>query len=434
MSARRASLIPAAVLLAVATVLGVQAFARAPQAGAAASWPQWGGPSRNFVVDAKGLSAVWPSAGPKQLWTRALGEGHSSILVEHGRLYTMYRPAGMLSLVRRSQEEVVAALDAATGRTIWEFEYPSSTSGVDFSQGAGPHATPLLSGDRLFAASTRRELIALDKTTGQRIWVHDFIKEYGAPAPERGYASSPIAYKGTIIATVGGAGQAVAAFDQLTGALVWKAGNIEASPASPTLIDVDGQPQLVIFGGDQVAGMDPSNGRVLWSHPHRTSWGLNISTPVWSEADHLLFISSAYGIGSRVLELRQAGGTTTVSEKWAEGRMRVHIGTAIRVGDFVYASSGDFGPAFLTAINVKTGKIAWQDRSFARAQLLYADGKLVVLDEDGTLGLVTATPDGLKVLAKASILENLAWTPPTLVGTKLYVRDRKTIAAYKLGS
>jgi outer membrane protein assembly factor BamB len=427
-------LIPAAVLLAVATVLGVQALARAPQAGAAASWPQWGGPSRNFVVDAKGLSAAWPSTGPKQLWTRALGEGHSSILVENGRLYAMYRPAGMLSLVRRAQEEVVAALDAATGRTIWEFKYPSSTSGVDFSQGAGPHATPLLAGDRLFAASTRRELIALDKTTGQRVWFHDFIKEYGAPAPERGYASSPLAYKGTVIATVGGAGQAVAAFDQQTGALVWKAGNIEGSPASPTLIDVDGQPQLVIFGGDQVAGMDPSNGRVLWSHPHRTSWGLNISTPVWSAADHLLFISSAYGTGSRVLELRQAGGTTTVSEKWAESRMRVHIGTAIRVGDFVYASSGDFGPAFLTAINVKTGKIAWQDRSFARAQLLYADGKLVVLDEDGTLALATATPDGLKVLAKASILENLAWTPPTLVGTKLYVRDRKTIAAYELGS
>ena len=101
--------------------------------------------------------------------------------------------------------------------------------------------------------------------------------------------------------------------------------------------------------------------------------------------------------------------------------------------DSRHGSSGDFGPAFITAIDVNTGKIAWQDRAFARAQLLYADGKLVILDEDGNLGLATATSEGLHVLAKAPILENRAWTPPTLVGTKLYARDRKNIAAFDLG-
>jgi hypothetical protein len=97
-----------------------------------------------------------------------------------------------------------------------------------------------------------------------------------------------------------------------------------------------------------------------------------------------------------------------------------------------YMSSGDFGPAFLTGLNVKSGTVAWQDRAFARAQLLYADGKLIVLDEDGTLGLATVSPQGLKVLARAPILENVAWTPPTLIGKTLYVRDRKSIAAYDL--
>jgi len=114
--------------------------------------------------------------------------------------------------------------------------------------------------------------------------------------------------------------------------------------------------------------------------------------------------------------------------------MRIHIGTAIRIDGTIYGSSGDFGPAFLSALDVASGRILWQDRTFARAQLLYADGKLVILDEDGTLGLATPGPGGLKVLAKAPILQNLAWTPPTLVGTRLYVRDRKTLAAYDLGS
>ena len=81
---------------------------------------------------------------------------------------------------------------------------------------------------------------------------------------------------------------------------------------------------------------------------------------------------------------------------------------------------------------MRAGALAWQDRAFARAQLLYADNKLVVLDEDGVLGLATVSPQGLKVLARAQILEHLAWTPPTLVGRTLYVRDRQTIAAYDL--
>lgn len=420
--------------LAIAMTLALPCFVpHLVTAQAAQAWTEWGGPHRNFMSDATGLASSWPDGGPRRRWTRTLGEGHSAVLAEDGRLYTMYRPLGSSPRTQRSQEEVIVALDASSGNTVWEFKYPASTSGVDFSEGAGPHSTPLIVGSRLFAASSRRELFALDKATGRVIWSHDFIKELGAPAPDRGFAASPLAYRDTVILTVGGAGQAVAAFNQQTGAVVWKSGNIEHSPASPLLIEVDGQTQLVVFGGDRIAGMDPATGRLLWSHPHRTDWGLNISTPVWSSTDHLLLMSSAYGTGSRAIELRQAAGKTTVTERWAVPRVRVHIGTILRIGDYAYASSGDFGPAFLTAMNVKTGAIAWQDRGFARAQLLYADGKLIILDEDGTLGLATVSAQGLNVLARASILENRAWTPPTLVGTTLYVRDRKTIAAYELG-
>ena len=422
------------ILVAVAIAAAALGGTRSRMSAAGSDWTQWGGPTRNFMVDSSGLASSWPSGGPKKLWTRPLGEGHSSILVEGNRLYTMYRPAGMLTMVRRSQEEVITALDAATGKTIWEYKYAAPTDGIDFSQGAGPHSTPLIVGNRLYATSSRRELFALDKTTGKLLWSHDFIKEYGAPSPGRGYTCSPLLYKGSIIVTVGGRDQAVAAFNQQTGALVWKGGNGETSPASPILIDVDGQPQLAVFGGDAIVGIDASTGQTLWSRPHKTDWGLNISTPVWSPSDHLLFVSAAYSSGSRALELRQFEGKTYVAEKWFSNRMRVHIGTVIRLGDYAYGASGDFGPSFLSAVDMKSGKIVWQDRSFSRAQLLYADGKAILLDEDGNLGLVTLSPTGMKVLARASVLQNLAWTPPTLSGTTLYVRDRKTIAAFNLGA
>jgi outer membrane protein assembly factor BamB len=121
-----------------------------------------------------------------------------------------------------------------------------------------------------------------------------------------------------------------------------------------------------------------------------------------------------------------------VSELWFNNRMRIHHSTAIRIGEYVYGSSGDFGPAFFAGINVKTGEIAFQDRSFPKTNFVYADGKLIIVDEDGQLALATVSPAGLKVLSRFSLLRHLAWTVPTLVGTRLYVRDREMIAALDL--
>jgi outer membrane protein assembly factor BamB len=397
------------------------------------SWLQWGGPRRNFMIETSGLASSWPAAGPKKVWERALGEGHSSVAVEAGRLYTMYRPLGWMSMVRRSQQEIITAIDAATGKTIWEYPYDAPTAGLNLSEGAGPHATPLIVGNRLFTMSSRIEIFALDKQTGTLLWSHDLAKELGAPLDDRGYSSSPIAYRDTVIVPAGGPGASVVAFNQQTGAIVWKAGNFTVAPASPILIAVAGQDQLVVSGASVIAGVNPTNGAVLWTHSNRTDYGLNISTPVWDGSSELL-ISAAYNNVARLLRLSQTGGTTAVSEVWSQNRMRVHIGTIIRLGDFAVGSSGDFGPCPTVGIDLKTGTVLWQNREFARSTFLYADGKLIIMDEDGNLGLATVSRQGLHVLARASLLTNRAWTTPTLVGSRLYVRDRKQMMALELGS
>ena len=389
-------------------------------------WAQWGGPNRNFKSASKGLASSWTGKGPRELWSRELGEGHSSILVDGSRLYTMYS---------KGERESVIALEAATGKTVWEYSYdaPNVVMGkaLDYEFGKGPHATPLIVGDMIFAVGSTAKLHCLNKETGKVVWSHDFYKEYNGTFEDRGYACSPLAYKNTIILDVGGPGQAIVAFNQKDGSIVWKKHDFMTSPASHVIINVDGQEQLVAFLGKEIVGLDPNNGDLLWTHPHITEWGLNISTPVWGE-DNLLFCSSAYNGGSRVLRLAQKGGKTTVTELWFHRRLRVHHGNAIRIGDYIYGSSGDFGPAFLMAVNVKTGNIGFQDRSFPKSTFLLADGKLIILDEDGNLALATPAPDGIKVISKAQVLQHTAWTVPTLVGTKLYLRDRKTIKALDL--
>jgi outer membrane protein assembly factor BamB len=396
------------------------------------SWLQWGGPQRNFVLSSPPLASTWPSSGPRKLWERGLGEGHSSVLADGNRLYTMYRHAGLLSMLWRTQSETIAAMDAGTGKTLWEHTYDSSTGDLDLEYGAGPHSTPLIVGNTLFAVGSRTELFALDKSSGKVIWQHNLVNEFGAPQADRGFAPSPIAYRDTIIVPAGAKGGAVMAFNQRTGALAWKSGDYSTAPASPILISVGGQDQLVVTGADEMLGVDPSNGTVLWRHPHKTQWGLNISTPVWAD-DNLLFVSAAYNNGARLLKLTQTAGKTTVEEQWFQNRMKTHIGTVIRLGDFYVGSNGDFGPCPTVGVDVKTGTVLWQNREFARSTFLHADGKLIILDEDGNLGLAAPTRQGLNVLARASVLSNKAWTVPTLAGTRLYVRDRAKMLAFELG-
>jgi len=323
-------------------------------------------------------------------------------------------------------------MDAGTGKTLWEHTYDSSTGDLDLEYGAGPHSTPLIVGNTLFAVGSRTELFALDKSSGKVIWQHNLVNEFGAPQADRGFAPSPIAYRDTIILPAGAKGGAVMAFNQRTGALAWKSGDYSTAPASPILISVGGQDQLVVTGADEMLGVDPSNGTVLWRHPHKTQWGLNISTPVWAD-DNLLFVSAAYNNGARLLKLTQTAGKTTVEEQWFQNRMKTHIGTVIRLGDFYVGSNGDFGPCPTVGVDVKTGTVLWQNREFARSTFLHADGKLIILDEDGNLGLAAPTRQGLNVLARASVLSNKAWTVPTLAGTRLYVRDRAKMLAFELG-
>ena len=394
------------------------------------SWPQWGGPNRNFAVSVPGLEKPWPTAGPRRLWSRALGEGHSAVVEDRGRLFVMYRPAGLLSMVRRSQEEAVGAFDAGTGNPVWEHRYAAPTGDVDFSAGAGPHSTPLLAGDLVIAASSLKQIFALNRDSGKVVWSHDLIKEFGGSGPGRGYAPSPLGYGDTVIVTGGGRGQAVIAFNRRTGAPAWKAGDFDIAPASPMVVDVTGQPQLIVFAADRVVGMNPSNGAQLWSHPHVTQYGLNISNPVWSGNE--LFVSSAYDGGSRLLQLTRSGDRTAVKELWFTNRMRVHFGSVVRIGEHYYGSSGDFGPAFIAAVEAKTGRVAWQSRAFARAQLVDAGSAVVLLDEDGTLGLVKVAPAGLTEIARASVMSETSWTPPTVVGSRAYLRDRTNMVAVDL--
>ena len=434
------------------------AFAVVSAAWADDDWPRWGGPGGDFKVDTDGLAKKWPKDGPKQLWRRDLGDGYSSIVCDGARLYTMYwlpaapapadkdapaaaakdeakggetAPDDAAQAARREGQEVVVAMDAKTGKTIWEYKYPASwTDDMDFTFGPGPNSTPLIVGDRIFTIGATVKLHCLDRNTGEVLWTHDLGEGYKASKMMYGYGASPAAYKDTIILPIGGEGQGVVAFRQADGAVAWKAQDFEPSWATPLIIDVDGEDQVVVMMSKGVAGLNPNNGELLWKQDGHV--GSCICTPVWGN-DNILFISGAYGVGGRAIKLTRKDDQTVAEELWFNKKMQIMHGNGVRVGDVVYGSSGDFGPTLLTAVNVKTGEVLWRKRGFSKATCVYGDKKLIILDEDGNLALTSPRSKKLKIRSKFALCKRNSWTVPTLIGTRLYVRDRHQIMALDLG-
>jgi outer membrane protein assembly factor BamB len=388
-----------------------------------ASWSQWGGPNQNFKAQAGDLATSWPEEGPRKLWSRSLGEGYSAILFEGDRLYTMYRPG---------DKEAIVCLDAKTGETIWEYAYEFSSRKLHESYGRGPRSTPLIAGDRLFAIGVAGKMHALNKRDGKVLWTHELWGEgFGGNVRGHGYSSSPVAYNDTVIVPAGGENASLVAFDQESGDVRWSALSFKNSHSSPRIVKVAGEQQLVVFMAEELIGVNPDNGELRWRYPHANQWGHNISMPTIVGGDTIVL--SSVQAGARGLRLSHDGEAIKVEEIWSTRKIQFYHASTVRSGDWVYGSTGTMATSFMTGVNIRTGEVAWRERGIARANCVAADGKLVILDEDGMLYLASVTPEKLVIHSKTQLLNRVAWTVPTIVGATMYVRDTRQIIAVDLG-
>jgi outer membrane protein assembly factor BamB len=387
-------------------------------------WTQWGGPSRNFQTTASVIKDTWPASGPRVVWKRPLGEGYSSPIVEGNRLYTVYGKSG---------EEVVVAADTETGTTVWEHTTPMTFKSDAPDMGHGPYATPLIVGNRLFTTGVAGRFQCLDKMSGKVLWTQQLWEQHKGSHLMYGYSSSPLAFRDTVIVPVGGAGKALMSFRQSDGGVAWSRNDYGNVYSSPILINLGGLEQLVAVLDGVVMAVNPHNGDPQWQVPFKADYSIAVATPLWGP-DNLLFVSSEYNAGTKVIEVARSGLQTTATELWSSNRLRLHHGNAIRVNDAYYFSSGGKGSqAILSSVDARSGKINWQQRSIQKANFVWADGKLVVLDQEGTLMIAHPSPSEFRISAQASLLTSLSWTPPVLVGTRAYIRDRRSLMSVDLG-
>lgn len=388
-------------------------------AARADDWPRWLGPHANGSSKETGLKLSWGEKGPKVLWEAEGGDGYSTVAVADGRAVT---------LVQRGGKEVALALDAKTGSKLWETALAPAYKN---QYGNGPRSTPTIDGAHIYVQSVTGTLACLRAKDGEAVWQKNLLAEFGAKNISWGLAASPIVDGAVVYAVPGGKGAGVAAFDKLSGKLIWKTGDDKAAYASPTIVAVGGKKQVVFFTAQGLVGVDPAAGKELWRLDWKTEFDCNICTPI--ALGERLFVTSGEDVGCAMLQLKPDSPPDVVWEsRGKKGVLTNYWANSVVHGKHLYGLSGEFHKRIdLHCVDAETGKLAWSEAGIGKGALLLVQDHLVFTTKKGDLVVAKADPTGYREVARSTILGETR-AAPTLSNRLLYLRDLKKIVCVDL--
>jgi outer membrane protein assembly factor BamB len=325
------------------------------------------------------------------------------VTISRGRLYT---------IGNEDNVDTVYCLDAATGKQIWTHRYPSPLDDRFFS--GGPTSTPTVDGETVFALGRQGDLFSFDASTGEVQWTRNITNDIGAPIPGWGFGGSPVIHEHLLLLNAGEGGLAL---NKATGQVAWRSADREAAYTTPLVIGGNG-PTLVLASRRFFMGIDVNTGKEQWRHRWLTQFGCNAADPI-AQGDHV-FLSSGYGRGSALLNI--AGPTPLVV--WKSKDMQNQLHSSVLLDGYLYGFDGAAGsPARLMCLEYMTGNVQWTDEWPGVGSLMAADGKLIILSEQGELVIATASAQAFLPLARAPILTGTCWTVPVLSHGRIYCRN-----------
>lgn len=386
----------------------------------AQDWPQILGPARNGVYSGLPIVSTLPPRGPSRLWQRDIGAGLAGPSVSAGRLILFHRVGG---------NEVVEALDALTGRTVWTFAYPTAYRD-DFGFDEGPRAPPVIADGRVFTHGADGWLHGVDFSTGRRLWAVDTRRVFAAPKGYFGVATSPVVDGNRVLVNVGGPKAGIVAFDAASGATLWTATGDEASYSSPVVADLGGQRTAVFFTRAGLVALDPATGALRHQFRWRARMAASVNAATPLVIGDRIFLSASYGTGAVLLQL---AGDALKSLWSGDDVLSNHYSTSVHRDGYLYGFEGrqEFGQS-LRCIELASGKVMWTVERFGAGSVILAGERLVIVRESGELVLAPASPTGFAPSGRASLLPGVVRAYPALAAGRLYVRNERTLAAFDL--
>lgn len=418
-------------------------------------WPQWLGPQRDGVWRETGVLESFPTNGPSVRWRTPIGAGYAGPAVAQGRVFVLDRqlargaanPDNAFDRSSIPGTERVVCLDERDGTVLWTHEYDCPYT---VSYAAGPRCTPLVEGSRVYTLGTEGNLLCLDIATGRVIWSRDFKKDFGAKTPTWGFAGHPLLNGNRLICLVGGPGSVAVALDRDTGRELWRALDAkEPGYCPPTLIEHGGRPQLILWHPESVNALDPATGRLLWSVPFESRFGLSIPTP--RLVDDRLFVTTFYN-GSLLLRLTDGEPEVLWRSKKASEKDTTELHSIIPTP--VIADGHIYGVCSygqLRCLKLATGERVWEtlaattpekETRWGNAFLIPHGDRYFLFNERGELILARLTPAGYQEISRTKILEPtnrdpgrfVVWSHPAFANRSVYARNDQELVCVSLAA
>jgi outer membrane protein assembly factor BamB len=381
-------------------------------------YPQWRGPNRDGSAAAFTAPAVWPEKLTLK-WKVDVGPGYATPIVVGGRVYT---------IARREGNEVVMALDAATGKTAWQASYPApyKMNPATKPHGEGPKSTPLYYQGRLYTLGIGGIVSAFDASDGKLLW------QKPAPAvdPLYGTGMSPIGDRDMVIFHVGGHDHgALTAFDAKTGAIKWTWSGDGPAYASPLIATIGGTRQVIAVTQQKVVGVEASSGQLLWERPLVSPHATNSITPIVLGDTVIVTTEEAGVIAFNPVKDNQ----WTTKTVWETKDVWMKLSNPVLVGDTLYGMSAK-NSGQLFALDVKSGKVLWLGKAREASNIAFvtAGDLLLLLNDDGVLTIAKSSKTGFEPLRMYTVASSATWAQPAITGNRIFVKDVSNLALWTL--
>jgi outer membrane protein assembly factor BamB len=395
----------------------------------AQDWPQWRGAGRDAVLAARVVPAAWPAA-VQRVWSVEVGEGYSSPVVSGARVFVHSR---------RDPDELVTALDLASGKRLWQQRYAAAFTKNQYASrmAKGPNSTPFAAGDLLYTLGATGILSAWRVADGALAWRKDFSASVDTSQLFCGTAMSPFIDNGALIVQVGSDvhGGRILALDPQSGDERWAWRGPGPGYASPAVFIVHGVRQLATLTDRSIIGVDTASGAELWSVPFTDEWHENIVTPLWT-GSHLIVSGVRQGTRAfTVVREGSAGARWQATQAWHNPDVAMYLSSPVLVDGTVYAFSSRRKGQFV-AVDAASGALRWasEGRGGEHASIVTSPSHVLYLTNAGELVVTRKDPLRFAEERRIRVADAETWAMPAFVGGGLIVRAGGTIVRLAWGS
>ena len=382
-------------------------------------WPQWRGPDRDGSVTAFDVPASWPAQLSEQ-WTISVGYGYASPVLIDDRIYMF---------TRQGDDEVMTALEADTGETVWRASYPAPFEMMPATRnhGPGPKSTPAYADGRLFTLGISGIVTAFDAGTGDQLWQ----RPADPVEPLYHTGQSPFVDGDQVIVHVGGHDDgALKGFDVATGEERWSWNGDGPAYGSPIVVELENTRQVVTFTQENFVGVAADTGRLLWRRPYTTASTTTSQTPRLYDGD---IIESGRGNGITRFRVVREGNAWTTEDVWHTDEVSLHMTNAVVVdGVLVGLSHLNSGQYF--GLDLDTGEVLWTSapRQADNASILSVGTTILSLEDDAELVVLPHSRTAFEPVQRYEVAESATWTLPTLSGNRMFVKDIESLTLWSV--